>query len=169
MEIAGSVGAILALKGSAVWSIAPNSMVFDAIQLMADKNVGALPVVDNGQLVGMISERDYTRKVALQGRSSKDTPVREIMTREVVTVNMADSVTECMRAMTDGRIRHLPVMEGNQMIGLVSIGDLVRGIISAHGDNRGPPEIYYRGISSLRIAFPQSRKQDFDPHKRRYA
>ena len=86
MEIAGSVGAILALKGSAVWSIAPNSMVFDAIQLMADKNVGALPVVDNGQLVGMISERDYTRKVALQGRSSKDTPVREIMTHEVITV-----------------------------------------------------------------------------------
>jgi CBS domain-containing protein len=131
MEIAGSVGAILALKGSAVWSIAPNSMVFDAIQLMADKNVGALPVVDNGQLVGMISERDYTRKVALQGRSSKDTPVREIMTHEVVTVNVADSVTKCMRAMTDGRIRHLPVMEGKKMIGLVSIGDLVRGIISA--------------------------------------
>jgi len=131
MEIAGSVGAILALKGSAVWSIAPNSMVFDAIQLMADKNVGALPVVDNGQLVGMISERDYTRKVALKGRSSKDTPVREIMTHEVVTVNVADTVSECMRVMTDSRIRHLPVMEGKKMIGLVSIGDLVRGIISA--------------------------------------
>ena len=80
MEIAGSVGSILAHKGSAVWSTAPNSMVFDAIQLMADKNVGALPVVDNGQLVGMISERDYTRKVILKGKSSKDTPVREIMT-----------------------------------------------------------------------------------------
>ena len=131
MEIAGSVGAILALKGSAVWSIAPNSMVFDAIQLMADKNVGALPVVDNGQLVGMISERDYTRKVALKGRSSKDTPVREIMSREVVTVNVADKISECMRVMTDSRIRHLPVMEGKKLIGLVSIGDLVRGIISA--------------------------------------
>ena len=131
MEIAGSVGAILALKGSAVWSIAPNSMVFDAIQLMADKNVGALPVVDNGQLVGMISERDYTRKVALKGRSSKDTPVREIMSREVVTVNVADTISECMRVMTDSRIRHLPVMEGKKMIGLLSIGDLVRGIISA--------------------------------------
>jgi len=131
MEIAGSVGAILALKGSAVWSIAPNSMVFDAIQLMADKNVGALPVVDNGQLVGMISERDYTRKVALKGRSSKDTPVREIMSHEVVTVNVADTISECMRVMTDSRIRHLPVMEGKKMMGLVSIGDLVRGIISA--------------------------------------
>ena len=131
MEIAGSVGAILALKGSAVWSIAPNSMVFDAIQLMADKNVGALPVVDNGQLVGMISERDYTRKVALQGRSSKDTPVREIMSHELVTVNAADTISECMRVMTDSRIRHLPVMEGKKMIGLLSIGDLVRGIISA--------------------------------------
>jgi CBS domain-containing protein len=131
MEIAGSVGVILALKGSAVWSIAPNSMVFDAIQLMADKNVGALPVVDNGQLVGMISERDYTRKVALKGRSSKDTPVREIMSHEVVTVNVADTISECMRVMTDSRIRHLPVMEGEKMMGLVSIGDLVRGIISA--------------------------------------
>jgi CBS domain-containing protein len=131
MEIAGSVGAILALKGSAVWSIAPNSMVFDAIQLMADKNVGALPVVDNGQLVGMISERDYTRKVALKGRSSKDTPVREIMSHEVVTVNVADTISECMHLMTDSRIRHLPVMEGKKMIGLLSIGDLVRGIISA--------------------------------------
>ena len=121
----------MALKGSAVWSIAPNSMVFDAIQLMADKNVGALPVVDNGQLVGMISERDYTRKVALQGKSSKDTPVREIMSHEVVTVNVADTINECMRLMTDSRIRHLPVMEGKKLMGLVSIGDLVRGIISA--------------------------------------
>ena len=131
MEIVGSVGTILAQKGSAVWSIAPNAMVFDAIQLMADKNVGALPVVDNGQLVGMISERDYTRKVTLKGRSSKDTPVREIMTPELVTVNVTDTVSECMRVMTDNRIRHLPVMEGKKMVGLVSIGDLVRGIISA--------------------------------------
>ena len=105
-------------------------MVFDAIQLMADKNVGALPVVDSGQLVGMISERDYTRKVSLKGKSSKQTPVREIMTQEVVTVNAADSISECMRVMTDSRIRHLPVMEGQKMIGLVSLGDLVKWIIS---------------------------------------
>ncbi len=131
MEIAGSVGSVLAHKGFAVWSIAPNSMVFDAIQLMADKNVGALPVVDNDQLVGMISERDYTRKVSLKDKSSKDTPVREIMTQEVVTVNVADTITECMRVMTDSRIRHLPVMEGKKMIGLVSLGDLVKWVISA--------------------------------------
>ena len=131
MEIAGSVGSVLAHKGSVVWSIAPNSTVFDAIQLMADKNVGALPVVDNGQLVGMISERDYTRKVSLKGKSSKQTPVREIMTQEVVTMKMGDSIGECMRVMTDCRIRHLPVMEGEKMIGLVSLGDLVKGVISA--------------------------------------
>ena len=83
MEIAGSVSAILAHKGSAVWSIAPNATVFDAIQLMADKNVGALPVVENGRLAGMISERDYTRKVILKGKSSKETPVRDIMTQEL--------------------------------------------------------------------------------------
>jgi CBS domain-containing protein len=131
MEVAGSVGAILAHKGSAVWSIAPNSMVFDAIQLMADKNVGALPVVDNGQLVGMISERDYTRKISLKGKSSKQTPVREIMTEEVVTVNAGDTISECMRVMTDSRIRHLPVIEGKKMIGLISLGDLVKWVISA--------------------------------------
>ena len=145
MEIAGSVRAILALKGSAVWSIAPNSMVFDAIQLMADKNVGALPVVDNGQLVGMISERDYTRKVILKGKSSKDTPVREIMTQEPVSVNAADSVSECMRVMTDSRIRHLPVMEGKEMIGLVSIGDLVKWIISVQTATIDALEKYITG------------------------
>lgn len=131
MEIAGSVGAILAHKGSAVWSIAPNSMIFDAIQLMADKNVGALPVVEDGKLVGMLSERDYTRKVTLKGKSSKDTPVREIMTQNVVTVTEAETIRECMRVMTDSRIRHLPVMEGKRIVGLVSLGDLVQWTISA--------------------------------------
>jgi len=131
MEILGSVGSVLARKSSVVWSISPNSTVFEAIQLMADKNVGALPVLDDGQLIGMISERDYTRKVSLKGRSSKRTLVREIMTQEVVTMKMADSINECMRVMTDCRIRHLPVMEGEMMIGLVSLGDLVKWIISA--------------------------------------
>jgi CBS domain-containing protein len=145
MEIAGSVGSILAHKGSAVWSIAPNAMVFDAIQLMADKNVGALPVVDDGQLVGMISERDYTRKVILKGKSSKDTPVREIMTQEPVSVNATDSVSECMRVMTDSRIRHLPVMEGKEMIGLVSIGDLVKWIISVQTATIDALEKYITG------------------------
>jgi CBS domain-containing protein len=131
MEIAGSIDSILAHKGSAVWSIAPNATVFDAIQLMADKNVGALPVVENGGLVGIISERDYTRKVILKGKSSKDTPVRDIMTRELVVAHPGDSVTQCMHIMTDKRVRHLPLLEGTKMIGLISIGDLVRRIISA--------------------------------------
>jgi CBS domain-containing protein len=145
MEVAGSVGAILAHKGSAVWSIAPNSMVFDAIQLMADKNVGALPVVDNGELVGMISERDYTRKIILKGRSSKDTPVREIMTPKVVTVNTAEAVGECMRVMTESRVRHLPVVEGKKMIGLISLGDLVKWTISAQAATIHALEKYISG------------------------
>ena len=145
MEIAGSVGAILAHKGSAVWSTAPNSMIFDAIQLMADKNVGALPVVDNGQLVGILSERDYTRKVALQGKSSKGTPVREIMTEEVVAVDVAETISKCMRIMTDSHIRHLPVMEEEKMIGLVSLGDLVKWTISAQAATIHALEKYITG------------------------
>jgi CBS domain-containing protein len=120
MEIAGSVGGILAHKGSAVWSIAPNAMVFDAIQLMAEKNVGALPVVEDGKLVGIISERDYTRKVILKGKSSKETPIKDVMTQELLTVHPGDSINECM-----------PVIEEDKMVGLVSIGDLVRRTISA--------------------------------------
>jgi CBS domain-containing protein len=145
MEIAGSVGAILAHKGSAVWSIAPSTMVFDAIQLMADKNVGALPVIDNGKLVGIISERDYTRKVILKGKSSKETPVRDIMTSELVTVRPGDTVSECMQMMTDKRVRHLPVLEGANMVGLVSIGDLVRRIISAQTATIDNLEKYIHG------------------------
>jgi hypothetical protein len=153
MEIADSVGAILAFKGSAVWSIAPNSRVFDAIQLMADKNVGALPVLDNGQLVGMISERDYTRKVTLKGRSSKDTPIREIMTHEVVTVNVADTVSEHAR---DDRQPHSPSSgDGREKNDRACFHWRLgkRDYFGADGDNRGPREIYYRGLSSLRIAF----------------
>jgi len=126
MEIAGSVGAILAHKGSAVWSIAPNAMVFDAIQLMADKNVGALPVVEKGELVGIISERDYTRKVILKGKSSKDTPVRDIMTQELLTATPSDSIAECIRVMTEKRVRYLPVLEGTNMVGIVSIRDVLK-------------------------------------------
>src|SRR3984893_13653961 len=106
-------------------------MVIDAIQLMSEKNVGALPVVENANLLGVISERDYTRKVILKGKSSKETPVRDIMTVELVTAHPGDSISECMHVVTEKRVRHLPVMEGVEMVGLVSIGDLVRRIISA--------------------------------------
>src|SRR4249920_1166371 len=105
------VSAVLAhKKASTVWSISPNAMVIDAIQLMGEKNVGALPVLDNGTLVGIVSERDYTRKVILKGRSSKEIPVMDIMTAQVLTVTPNESLTECMRIMTENHVRHLPVL-----------------------------------------------------------
>jgi len=122
----GTVGGLLALKESALWSISPNATVFEAIQLMADKSIGALPVVDNSRLVGIISERDYARKVILKGRSSKDTPVSDIMTRVLLTATPSDSIAECIRVMTENRVRHLPVLEGTKMIGIVSIGDVLK-------------------------------------------
>ncbi len=132
MEVSGRVSAILAQKkASTVWSIGPNAMVIDAIQLMDAKNVGALPVVENGTLVGIVSERDYTRKVILKGRSSKETPVSDIMTEQLLTVNPNESVTECMRIMTEKRVRHLPVLEGSNLVGILSIGDVVNWFISA--------------------------------------
>ena len=122
----GTVGVLLARKNPAVWSISPDAMVFEAIQLMADKNVGALPVVDNSRLVGIISERDYARKVILKGRFSKDTLVKDIMTQALLTATPSDSIAECIRVMTEKRIRHLPVLEGTKMIGIVSIGDVLK-------------------------------------------
>ena len=132
IEISGKVSGILAGKKiSTVWSIGPNGTVIDAIRFMDEKNVGALPVVDNGKLVGIVSERDYTRKVILKGRSSKETPVSEIMTRELVTVNPREGVAECMRIITEKRVRHLPVLEGADLVGILSIGDVVNWLISA--------------------------------------
>jgi CBS domain-containing protein len=132
MEVSGRVSAILAHKKAAsVWSIGPNATVIDAIRLMDEKNVGALPVVENGKLVGIVSERDYTRKVILKGRSSKDTPVSDIMTKQVLTVNPSNSVTECMQIMTDKRVRHLPVLAGADLVGILSIGDVLNCLISA--------------------------------------
>ena len=132
IEVSGKVSSILAQKKApTVWSIGPNAMVFDAIRLMDEKNVGALPVVDNGKLVGIVSERDYMRKVILKGRSSKDTPVSDIVTKQVLTVNPTNSVTECMRIMTERRVRHLPVLEGTELVGILSIGDVLNWLLSA--------------------------------------
>ena len=132
MEVSGRVSAILAhKKASTVWSIGPNAMVIDAIQVMGEKNVGALPVVDNGTLVGIVSERDYTRKVILKGRFSKETPVSDIMTAQLLTVTPSDNVIECMRIMTEKRVRHLPVLEGTNLVGILSIGDVVNWFITA--------------------------------------
>ncbi|MBU0496032.1 MAG: CBS domain-containing protein [Chloroflexi bacterium] len=121
---------LLQAKGLDVWSIAPDASVYEALELMADKNVGAVLVLDAGRVVGILSERDYARKVMLRGISSKDTPVREIMTKEVLFVRLDDSIEACMVVMTDKRVRHLPVIEDDQLIGIISIGDVVKGIIS---------------------------------------
>ncbi len=117
-------------KAHGILSVAPDARLYDALQVMADKNVGALLVMDGGQLIGIITERDYARKVILRGKSSLDTPVREIMTDKVQTVKSDQTVEECMALMTDKRFRHLPVMEGNKLVGVVSIGDLVKEVIS---------------------------------------
>jgi CBS domain-containing protein len=122
-------------------------MVFDAIAMMADKNIGALPVVENDRLIGIISERDYTRKVILKGKSSKETRVEEIMTRDLVTAEPSDTVVDCMRAMTEKRVRHLPVMEGAKMVGVLSIGDLVKWFISAQAATIDNLEQYITGAT----------------------
>ena len=127
----GNIREILNNKGSVVWTISPDATVFEAIQLMADKNVGALLVTDKEKLAGIISERDYTRKVAIKGKSSKELKVREILSQRVTHVSPDHSVEDCMRLMTEHRIRHLPVLEGDKIKGVVSIGDLVNWIISA--------------------------------------
>ena len=121
---------LLQAKPHGILSIAPEAKVFDALKLMAEKNVGALLVMDAGRLIGIITERDYARKVILQGKSSLDTPVRVIMTDKVLCVQPNQSVEECMGLMTNKRIRHLPVMEGDKLIGVLSIGDLVKETIS---------------------------------------
>jgi CBS domain-containing protein len=146
MKVSGRVSGILVRKkNSAVWSIGPKAMVIDAIRLMDEKNVGALPVMDNLTLVGIVSERDYTRKVVLEGRSSKETPVNEIMTKQLVIVNPRDSVTECMRIITEKRVRHLPVLEGADLVGILSIGDVVNWLISAQAATIDNLERYITG------------------------
>jgi CBS domain-containing protein len=128
-----TVQSLLQVKGNAVWTIAPNASVFEALKLMADKNVGALLVLEGGELAGVISERDYARKVVLRGRSSVDTPVRDIMTADVISVRPDQTVEECMALMTDRRIRHLPVVADGRLIGVISIGDVVKSIITDQG------------------------------------
>ena len=130
MEITTAAGTLLQHKGRDVWTITPDAMVYDAIHLMCEKNIGALPVMDGASLIGVISERDYMSKVMLKGKSSKETPVRDIMLRDIVTVTPHQSISECMRIITEHRIRHLPVVDDGKLIGIVSIGDLVKWIIA---------------------------------------
>ena len=125
-----TVTMILHAKGRDVWQVTPDSSVFDALRLMAEKNIGALAVLEQERLVGIFSERDYARKVILKGRSSKNTPVKEIMTTKVIHVGPDKTIEECMELMTHRRVRHLPVLDGNQLVGVISIGDVVKSIIS---------------------------------------
>ena len=120
---------ILEAKGHEVYTISPDATVYEALSLMAEKNVGALVILEGKTLEGLISERDYARKIILKGKFSKDTPVHEIMSREPVTVTMDDDLEHCMELMTDKRVRHLPVVEEGRLIGIISIGDVVKGII----------------------------------------
>jgi CBS domain-containing protein len=141
----GTIGTILHHKGAVVWTISPQATVFEAIQFLAQKNIGALPVVEGDKLVGIFSERDYTRKVALEGKSSHTTKVLEIITTNVATISPHDTVEDAMRLMTENRIRHLPVMEDGRMIGFVSIGDMVNCIISAQSAAMDQMEAYLSG------------------------
>ena len=131
---------------SAIWSVGPSLSVFQAIEMMALKEVGALTVVDDeGHLIGIISERDYARKVILLGKSSKQTPVSEIMTKDVITINEDSRIEECMTLMTERRIRHLPVVHDSFLIGMISVGDLVKTIISEQDFKIEQLERYVRG------------------------
>jgi len=141
----GTISEILNHKGNNVWTVSPDTMVFDAIQMMADKNIGALLVTEGEKLIGIMTERDYTRKVALKGKSSKQTAVREIVSGEVIQVQPENTVEECMRLMTEHRIRHLPVLEDGKIVGVISIGDLVNWIISAQSSTIHQLQTYISG------------------------
>ncbi len=125
-----NVKQLLDVKGSTVWSIEPEASVFEAIKLMAEKEIGAVLVVKDHHPVGMLSERDYARKIILEGKSSRDTPVADIMSSPVIYAKPKQTIRECMAVMTDRRCRHLPVLDGEQLVGMISINDLVRDIIA---------------------------------------
>jgi len=145
MNITIPVSSLLHDKSPLVWSVAPSATVYDAIKLMAAQNIGALPVLSDGIVTGIFTERDYTRKIALHGKSSKDTRVWEICTNEAHAVTPEDSVADCMRLMTEHRVRHLPVLQGTELVGIISIGDLVNWTISSQAAAIEQMEQYIAG------------------------
>jgi signal-transduction protein with cAMP-binding, CBS, and nucleotidyltransferase domain len=145
MKSVDTVNSVLSLKGRQFWSVLPAATVYEAIEKMSEKGVGAVLVMSEGKLAGIISERDYARKVILKDRSSKHTLVQDIMTSSLITVTPRHNVEECMRTMTENRIRHLPVVDGDQVVGVVSIGDLVNWIITAHEETIGHLQSYIAG------------------------
>jgi len=136
---------ILRIKGSDIWSTTPDATVYEALQTMAEKNVGALVVLDADTVVGIMSERDYARKVILHGRSSREIRVREIMTSEVYFVRPEQDIKECMAQMTDKRVRHLPALENDRLVGIISIGDVVKAVIAEHESTIKHLEDYITG------------------------
>lgn len=148
MKVLDPISVILKQKGRQMWSIAPNATVYDALALMADKDIGSLLVVEGDRLLGMISERDYARKIVLMGRSSLQTKVDEIMVAAPITVAPECSVDEAMRIMTENRVRHLPVLgRGGSPLGIVSIGDLVKWIITSHQETIEQLQTYISGAA----------------------
>ena len=147
MEATTNVRQLLQGKGSQIWSVAPDDSVFSALELMAEKNVGALVVMEGDRLAGIFSERDYARKIILLGRASRDTAVREVMSERVVTVGPETTVADCMVAMTEHRIRHLPVVEGDRLVGVISIGDVVKAIMSEQSFLIDQLQNYIQGAS----------------------
>ncbi len=140
-----TVRQLLGTKSPEIHAVAPDSAVIDAIRLMAEKGIGAVLVMDGARLAGILSERDYARKIVLRDRSSRDTPVAAIMTAEVVTVTPADTVEDCLQLVTDRRIRHLPVVEGDAVLGVISIGDLVKSVIEQQRRELGQLQQYIVG------------------------
>jgi len=145
MDVSGNISAILNQKGRDIFSVSPDDTVFDAVSLLAEKNVGAVLVMDGQKLVGLLSERDYTRKVMLRGKRSRETTVAEIMSTDLKVVNPRESVDECLRLMTDKRIRHLPVVDEEKVVGVISIGDLVKWVISCQNAAIAQLESYISG------------------------
>jgi CBS domain-containing protein len=140
-----TVRSVLQSKGSDIWSTAPDTLVIDALKVMAEKNVGALLVMEGNQLVGIFSERDYARKVVLKGESSHNIAIRNVMSSGVISVTPDQSIEDCMALMTGKHIRHLPVLENSKLVGMISIGDVVKAIISQHEDTIKQLENYITG------------------------
>ncbi|HEV2965485.1 MAG TPA: CBS domain-containing protein [Chthoniobacterales bacterium] len=143
--MSGNIGAVLGQKQSEIFSVTPDTCVDDAVRMMDEKNVGALLVMKGNKLVGMLSERDYTRKVMLRGKKSSETKVSEIMSTNLTVTSPNEGVEECLRAMTDKRFRHLPVLDGGKVIGVVSIGDLVKHVIASQSATIAHLESYISG------------------------
>ena len=145
MDVSGNIGAILTQKSDEIFSVSPETTVHDAVAMMDEKNVGALLVMKDDKLVGMLSERDYTRKVMLRGKKSSDTKVSEIMSTNLTVAHPNEGVEECLRVMTDKRFRHLPVLDGERVVGVISIGDLVKHVISCQSAAIAHLENYIHG------------------------